>query len=253
MFSWLKTTAHRERGYPPAPEGFILYAIGDIHGRSDCLADAHALVDEDIARRSSRSRAVEIYVGDYVDRGQDSRGVIELLLQRAKKNHLVLLRGNHETAMEGFLRGLIPFEEWRTLGGLETILSYDVNARSLLSNGGAIQPRDLAERLPLSHMRFFSTLQSFYVCGRYCFVHAGIRPGIPLENQSIEDLTWIREGFLNFAGDFGHIVIHGHTPSSEIDFRPNRVNIDTGAYATNRLSVVRIDSVGLSILSHSPT
>jgi serine/threonine protein phosphatase 1 len=249
MFSWLKAVVHRDQDYPAAPEGQVIYAIGDIHGRSDCLARVHELIDQDVARRSRRESAVEIYIGDYVDRGQDSKGVIELLLRRAKMTPVVLLRGNHETTMEAFLRGLTTFEDWRKLGGLETILSYDVDARALLANGGTIRPRDVAERLPVSHTRFFSKLKSFYICGRYCFVHAGMRPGIPLERQSIEDLIWIRDDFLNFAGDFGYIVVHGHTPTPDVEFLPNRVNIDTGAYATNRLSAIRIDSTGLTALT----
>ena len=252
MFSWLKTVVHREEAYPPGPEGRALYAIGDIHGRSDCLASAHALIDRDIARLGRRDRAVEIYVGDYVDRGPDSKGVIDRLIERSGTTRMVLLRGNHEIVMESFLRGLTPFENWRNLGGLETILSYGVDARALLRRGGTIRPRDLAEKLPVSHIRFLSALENVRQVGRYCFVHAGLRPGVAVEKQSVEDLAWIREDFLNFAGDFGFIVVHGHTPVTAIELLPNRVNIDTGAYATNRLSVIRIDAQGLSVLEDSP-
>ena len=150
--------------------------------------------------------------------------------------------------MESFLRGQIPFEDWRAVGGLETVLSYGVEARALLKNAGTIRPRDLAERMPSEHLRFFSMLENVRTLGPYCFVHAGLRPGVPVAEQALEDLTWIRDEFLNFSGDFGFIVVHGHTPVPAIDFLPNRVNIDTGAYATNRLSVLRIDSRGLSAL-----
>jgi serine/threonine protein phosphatase 1 len=252
MFSWRKTIAPRQQDYPPAPDGAVLYAIGDIHGRSDCLARVHDLIDEDTARRASRDRTLEIYIGDYVDRGQDSKGVIDLLLQRSAKRPVVFLRGNHETTMEAFLRGLETFETWRKIGGLETILSYDVDARGLLADGGTIRPRDLAERLPISHIRFLSALETFHISGHYCFVHAGIRPGVPMEAQSIEDLTWIRDEFLNFLGDFGYIVVHGHTAAPAIEFQSNRINIDTGAYATNRLSVIRIDQDGVLVLGESP-
>jgi serine/threonine protein phosphatase 1 len=252
MRSWLETLVHREETYPPGPEGVVLYAIGDIHGRSDCLASAHALIDRDIARLGNRDRAVEVYLGDYIDRGPDSKGVIDRLIERAATTPMVLLRGNHEIIMESFLWGLTPFDDWRKLGGLETILSYGVDARALLVRGGTISPGDLAERLPLSHIRFMSALENVRQFGRYCFVHAGLRPGIPAEKQSIEDLAWIREDFLNFAGDFGCVVVHGHTPVNAVEFLPNRVNIDTGAYATNRLSVVRIDAEGLSVLEDAP-
>jgi serine/threonine protein phosphatase 1 len=247
MFAWLKTFVQQDFRYPPGPDGMSLYAIGDIHGRSDCLARAHALIDRDIAARGRRDRAVEIYLGDYVDRGPDSKGVIDLLAERSMTAPMVLLRGNHEIIMESFLRGQTPFEDWRLVGGLETVLSYGVEARPLLARGG-IRPQDLAEKIPVSHLRFFSALENVCPVGRYCFVHAGLRPGIPVERQVIEDLAWIREDFLNFAGDFGFVVVHGHSPVNGIDFLPNRVNIDTGAYATNRLSVIRIDAAGLSVL-----
>ncbi len=245
--AWLKTLRRSEVRYPPSPEGMLLYAIGDIHGRSDCLKRAHELIDRDIAERGARDQAAEIYIGDYVDRGPDSKGVIDLLVARSTKARIVALRGNHEIIMESFLRGQTPFEDWRRLGGLETILSYGVDARSLLEKGG-IRPRDLAERVPVPHLRFLSSLRNVYTIGGYCFVHAGLRPGIAIERQSIEDLAWIRDDFLNFVGNFGFIVIHGHTPVMSIDFLRNRININTGAYMTNRLAVLRIDAKGVSVL-----
>ena len=249
MFSRIRNVANRGLTYPSAPDDVVLYGIGDIHGRSDCLARVQALIDHDIAQRGGGERVVEIYLGDYIDRGPDSRGVIDLLLQRITTRTVVLLRGNHEIVMESFLRGLTPFEHWRAIGGLETVLSYGVDARALFAAHGAVRPRDLAERLPAAHIRFFSILESVHLRGPYCFVHAGIRPGVPIESQSIEDLAWIRDDFLSFAGDFGRIVIHGHTPVAEIDFLMNRVNIDTGAYATNHLSVICIDGTGLRALT----
>ncbi len=150
--------------------------------------------------------------------------------------------------MESFLRGLIPFDEWRLCGGLETIRSYGVEARALLSRG-VVDRRDVAERIPFPHFRFFSTLRNYYRCGDYLFVHAGVHPHVALENQSLDDLTQIREGFLKFSGDFGAIVVHGHTPTEEIEFLLNRINLDTGAYLTNRLSIIRVDDSGVSTLT----
>lgn len=250
-FAWLASLGRREICYPSGPEGMVLYAIGDIHGRSDCLRRAHDLIDRDVSRRVARSRALEIYIGDYVDRGPDSKGVIDLLVARSLAASAVFLRGNHEVVMESFLRGQIAFEDWRRLGGLETILSYGVDARGLLEKGG-VRPRDFAEKVPASHLRFISSLKSMHTAGRYCFVHAGLRPGVAVERQSIEDLTWIRDDFLNFAGKFGFIVIHGHTPLASVDFLRNRINIDTGAYMTNRLSVIRIDAHGVAVLEAGP-
>lgn len=251
MFAWLKTLGRRDVSYPPGPDGALLYAIGDIHGRSDCLRRAHRLIDRDVAERGGRNGAMEIYIGDYVDRGPDSKGVIDLLVERSSAASVVALRGNHEIIMESFLRGLTPFEEWRRLGGLETILSYGVDARSLLAKG-EIRPRDFAEKVPVPHLRFIASLKGFYSIGRYCFVHAGLRPGVSIERQSINDFAWIRDDFLNCSDDFGFIVVHGHSPKPRIDFLNNRINIDTGAYMTNRLSVLRIDGQGVAPLEPTP-
>jgi serine/threonine protein phosphatase 1 len=247
MFAWLNILRRREARYPPSPEGRLLYAIGDIHGRSDCLAQAHDLIDRDVARRGARDQATEIYIGDYVDRGPDSKGVIDRLIARSTKVRVVALRGNHELIMESFLRGQTPFEEWRQLGGLETILSYGVDARDRLAKGG-VQPLDLAEKIPVSHLRFISSLVSVYTAGDYCFAHAGLRPGVAIEDQSIADFAWIRDDFLRFSGKFGFIVVHGHSPVASVEFLQNRINVDTGAYLTNRLSVLRIDADGVTLL-----
>jgi serine/threonine protein phosphatase 1 len=248
MFNWLKSRALRQPVYPPAPNGVVIYAIGDIHGRSDCLAMAHQLIDKDAARRGNRDRVIEIYVGDYVDRGPDTKGVIDSLIERSQRNETVLLRGNHETLMQSFLREQTSFEEWRNLGGRETILSYGGEARISLVSAGTITPDSFAKCLPRSHVEFLHRLENYKIVGRYCFVHAGLRPGVPVNRQSVQDLTWIREDFLNYSGDFGFVVVHGHSPVPSIELLPNRVNIDTGAYVTNRLSVVRIDAEGLSPL-----
>ena len=247
MLTWLKSLRRRGFRYPPGPEGVVLYAIGDIHGRSDCLERVHRMIDRDIAERGSRELAVEIYVGDYVDRGPDAKGVIDRLIARSAATSVIALRGNHEILMESFLRGLTPFEAWRPLGGLETILSYGVDARKLLATGG-VNPQHVADKIPAVHLRFLSTLKDRYAIGRYAFVHAGLRPGVPFERQTIDDLAWIRDDFLNCSDDFGFVVVHGHTPAPNVEFFRNRINIDTGAYVTNRLSVLRIDGQGVTPL-----
>jgi serine/threonine protein phosphatase 1 len=247
MLAWLNFLRRREAPYPPAPAGTLLYAIGDIHGRSDCLDGAHERIDRDVAERGAQEQATEIYIGDYVDRGPDSKGVIDRIVARSTKVRLVALRGNHEIIMESFLRGQTSFEDWRRFGGLETVLSYGVDARGLLAKGG-VQPRDLAEKVPVSHLRFISSLANLHRAGAYCFVHAGLRPGVAIDRQSIADLAWIRDDFLRFSGNFGAIVVHGHSPVTSVDFLQNRINIDTGAYMTNRLSVLRIDASRATVL-----
>ena len=247
MLAWLNFGRRREAPYPPAPAGTLFYAIGDIHGRADCLDDAHDRIDRDVAARGAQDQATEIYIGDYVDRGPDSKGVIDRLIARSTKVRMVALRGNHEIMMESFLRGQTSFEDWRRLGGLETALSYGVDARSLLAKGD-VTPRDLAEKVPVSHLRFISSLASRHIAGGYWFAHAGVRPGVAIERQAIADLAWIRDDFLRFSGDFGAIVVHGHSPVKGVEFLRNRINIDTGAYMTNHLSVLRIDADGATLL-----
>jgi len=248
MISWLRGAISGASTYPPAPDGVTLYAVGDIHGRSDCLAQAHERIDRDKARLFAEDRAVEIYLGDYIDRGPDSRGVIDRLIARSARAETVMLIGNHEMIMQSFFSGQTSFEEWRMVGGLETLLSYGAEAGELLRGESPVRPAELAALIPAAHRRFLAELLGYQLFGRYCFVHAGLRPGKPIEEQSIEDLAWIRDEFLNHRGDFGSIVVHGHTPVNEIEFMPNRINIDTGAFATNRLSVVRIDGDGPSVL-----
>ncbi len=243
--SRLRRNVEPTPSYPPAPEGETLYVIGDVHGRADCLVRAQARIDLD---RGAAPSATEIYLGDYVDRGPDSKTVLDLMAARARARRVVALRGNHETAMESFFAGRLPFAAWRAIGGAETLLSYGFAASDLRRAEG---PRceDFAERLPDDHRRFLAGLGAFHRAGRYAFVHAGLRPGVPLDNQVVDDLTGIRAEFLGHGGDFGFIVVHGHTPAERVDFRSNRINLDTGAYVSNRLSVLRIDDAGAALLA----
>lgn len=248
LLSWLRSLLPAPQAYPPAPDGLVLYSVGDIHGRLDCLQRAHALIDADVAAGATpREHAVEIYLGDYVDRGPQSKAVIDQLIARRPRAPMMFLRGNHEIMMQKFLDGQGTFEEWRNFGGLETLVSYGVDARGLLA-AGDLAPAALAVVLPQSHRLFLAELENYCLFGHYCFVHAGLRPNLPLDKQTIDDLAWIREPFLSYSGSFGFVVVHGHTPVADAEFLPNRINIDTGAYVTNRLSVLRIDAAGASLL-----
>lgn len=237
------------QAYPAAPEGETLYVIGDVHGRADCLVRAQARIDLD---RAGAPSATEIYLGDYVDRGQDSKTVLGLMAARTRARRVVALRGNHETAMESFLAGRLPFAAWRASGGVETLLSYGFAASDFRRADGP-RREEFAERLPEDHRRFLAALCAFHRAGRYAFVHAGLRPGVALENQDLDDLTGIRGEFLDHEDDFGFIVVHGHTPVERVDFRSNRINLDTGAYVSNRLSVLRIDAAGAALLAQEPS
>lgn len=247
MLAWLKNAWSAPPAYPPAPDGLTIYAIGDIHGRLDLLAGLHARIDDDAA--AARGRVLEIYLGDYVDRGSDSSGVMDLLTARRATRPTVLLRGNHEEALEAFLEGRLALDQWRAIGGGETLLSYGVPRELLASEQGSAAVRSwLRGTFPGSHGVLLRAMRPYHEVGPYLFVHAGIEPGVPLQAQDRDKMMWVREPFLNHAGDFGHIVVHGHTPAAEPEFRANRINIDTGAYVSNRLTCLRIDGRGAAVL-----
>jgi serine/threonine protein phosphatase 1 len=232
--------SRRKRHRPRLPEGIRIYAIGDVHGRADLLERVFTRIDAHIAAHPV-VRPIQVLVGDYIDRGPDSRGVLDRLIKRAKTNEMVLLKGNHETLVFEFLRNPSMLQSWSQLGGLETLMSYglspSLNADALTQKKLAIA---LQAALPKSHLNFLGSLQSSFSCGEFFFAHAGVRPRVPLEKQRDEDLLWIRDDFLLYEEEFGKIVVHGHTPVREVDIRPNRINIDTGAYATGHLTCLVI-------------
>lgn len=235
--------------YPPAPDGMTAYVVGDIHGRLDLLIGVQRQIDEDKAG-SHAERIVEIYLGDYIDRGPDSAGVVSRLVGRVREVDAVFLRGNHEQVLLDFLDGKDCLEQWWAIGGITTLLSYGV-APSVLSRQVQqdVVRRIISENLPHEHRRFYEQTGSYRCVGPYLAVHAGIRPGIKLEDQKAADLLGIRQDFLQYGGDFDFIVVHGHTPVMAPDLRRNRINIDTGAFATNRLTCLRIGADGIRVLA----
>jgi serine/threonine protein phosphatase 1 len=228
--------SRRKRHRPRLPEGIRIYAIGDVHGRADLLDRVFTQIDAHIAAHPA-VRPVQVLIGDYIDRGPNSREVLDQLIRRAETNEVVLLKGNHETFVPEFLRNPAMLQSWSKMGGLETLMSYGLtpplNADALTQKQLAIA---LQAALPKSHLVLLASLQSSFACGEFFFVHAGVRPRVPLEQQRDEDMLWIRDDFLLHEEQFGKIIVHGHTPVHEVDIRPNRINIDTGAYATGRLS-----------------
>jgi serine/threonine protein phosphatase 1 len=228
------------------PADMRIYAVGDIHGRADLLLDVIARIDDDLARRPIRN-AVEVYLGDYIDRGADSKSVIDLLSIRLVKNHAVCLRGNHEALMEDFLRDPVNLDPWLQLGGAQTLASYGVNLR-----GGGDTAVDVHHSFwrafPRQHEIFLQCLRYSFSCGDFLFVHAGIRPGVPVQQQHFHDLLWIRREFLNSTQDHGKFVVHGHTPVPHPDIRRNRMNIDTGAWRTGTLTCVAIEGTAILVL-----
>ncbi len=235
----LEFLRRRSESHPVAclPDGMRVYAIGDIHGRSDLLHALHAAITAD-ARSAADRRKVVVYVGDYVDRGFDSRGVVEMLVENPLDGfETVCLMGNHEASMLEFMSDIGVGPGWLQWGGDATLYSYGVTLSGPITDEDCLREAQAALRrqLPSSHLDFLRGLRLHHEAGDYLFVHAGIRPGIPIEAQLAEDLMWIRGPFLRSNADHGCVVVHGHTISREVEFRPNRIGIDTGAYASDVL------------------
>ena len=225
---------------PEVPSGHRIYAIGDIHGRSDLLDQLFDLIGQDCAAADQVVHLV--FLGDYVDRGPDSKGVIDRLLNLPARFDSHVLRGNHEQALLDFLGDVSHYSIWSDFGADDTLLSYGVPPPRDHSRESLLQVRSrFAEAIPPAHMRFFETLPLSWENGDYFFAHAGVRPGTPLSDQENEDLLWIRDEFLLSGENFGKVVVHGHTPTESPVRRRNRIGVDTGAYITGRLTAVVLD------------
>lgn len=224
---------------PSAPENQRVYAVGDIHGRVDLLDRMHRIIIADAAEY--RGGVTIVYLGDYIDRGADSKAVIDRLSQmRGFRAHF--LKGNHDATLLDFLREPETYQAWRNYGAQETLLSYGVRPPLFTSSEDHVRARDeLREKLPEAHLRFFQELELSVSIGDYFFSHAGARPGIGLDEQFAEDLMWIREDFLTSRYDFGKVVVHGHSPHPAPVRLHNRIGVDTGAYATGVLSCVVLE------------
>jgi serine/threonine protein phosphatase 1 len=240
MFKATAAATARRSVYPPLLSGETIFAIGDIHGRADLLDALHLEIDAALAQLGGP--ALEIYLGDYVDRGTRSAGVIERLVRRGRVRRTIMLRGNHEALFQQALDGALELREWARFGGLPTLESYGVHGTHW-QNGGDWLAR-LRARIPVEHAMFLQSLSDSVLRGEYFFVHAGVRPGVPLRAQAPDDLYWIRRDFLDDQRDHGAVIVHGHTPTQEPDLRHNRINLDTGAFISGRLSCMRIDRDG---------
>lgn len=222
--------------------------MGDIHGRLDLLDELLSRINSDVMRRPT-ARPVFVFLGDYIDRGPSSRETIDRLIQQGGMNECVFLKGNHEQIAIRCLSDPSLFDRWMRLGGVETLVSYGITPGSS-ANGKQIVELQAAFHgaLPHAHFRFFRDQQTSFACGDFFFAHAGVKPGVELTRQAESDLLWIREEFLSSNEDFGKIVVHGHTPTHAIEVRPNRINIDTGAFATGRLTCLVIEETSLSTI-----
>jgi serine/threonine protein phosphatase 1 len=228
---------------PATPDGTRLYAIGDIHGRADLLRRLHRLIEADAGGRPP-ARNVVVYLGDYVDRGLESRAVIELLLSAPLPGfECVHLLGNHENFLLRFLEDISVGPNWLTYGGRETLMSYGVKPPLPTVDTAELEraQHDFVACLPAAHLDFLNRLRVSHTEGDYLFVHAGVRPGVALAEQSVEDLLWIRDEFLLSNADFTKMVVHGHTIAAEPEVRRNRIGIDTGAYLTGTLTCLVVE------------
>jgi serine/threonine protein phosphatase 1 len=239
MWKLHRTKASETR--PVVPDGLRIYAVGDVHGRADLLKKLFARIDADL-REHPIAETIHVFLGDYIDRGKDSAAVLDLLIERASIHQMTFLKGNHELYLTEFLENPRILGAWAHYGALPTLASYGLTPTI---NANPAQQAELATRLgeamPKSHGQFLASLKPSFICGDFFFVHAGVRPGTLLTHQSEDDLLWIRDDFLLHEEPFEKIIVHGHTPVREPDVRKNRINIDTGAYATGRLTCLKLE------------
>ena len=238
---------------PRVPAGARVYAIGDIHGRLDLLLRLHDMSRRD-AETSGAARRIVVYLGDYIDRGPDSYGVVDLLATQPLDGfEHVYLKGNHEDLLLRFVTDGSLARSWLGNGGGPTLKSYGVSTLGiLLGQSGLQRMRSKLERsIPADHLAFFRSLVLSHLEGDYLFVHAGVRPGVPLDRQDAEDLMWIRKEFLVAEDDFGKMVVHGRSIVSEPEIKPNRIGIDTGAFRSDCLTCLVLDGATRRFLDTS--
>ena len=239
-----------ERKLTAIPDGMRVYAVGDIHGRDDLLANMLQRIEAD-ARAHAPAHNIVVFLGDYVDRGLQSKQVLDRLTSHSLAGfEFIFLKGNHEAAMLEFMRDANFGRTWKYYGGLETLHSYGITELTLSDNPDDFEwaRRHLLDVLPDAHRRFLETLRLSVEIGDYFFVHAGVAPGISLARQVEDDLLWIRDKFLQSDMWFGKMIVHGHTPKERPVLRPNRIGIDTGAYMTNVLSCLALEGREMRII-----
>lgn len=234
------------------PDGQRVYAVGDVHGRLDLLDRMLGLIAEDAAAAPRGTASTIVMLGDYVDRGPDGAGVLERLSEGPPPGFgLVCLRGNHDDALLGFLEDGSGLEAWLRFGGGATLASYGVRPPAPDRAGPDAARAALAElraAIPGRHVDLLRTLPFRLPLGGYLFVHAGVRPGVPEERQSPQDMMWIRDEFLRSGADHGRVVVHGHTVVDAPEVRRNRIGIDTGAYASGRLTALVLEGASRRFL-----
>ena len=250
LFGLRRGAAEAVRRKPCVPDGVVVYAIGDIHGQDHLLTSLLAHIQTDVMLQDY-DRRVLVFIGDYVDRGPGSRSVVDRILAGLPLFETVALKGNHEQMLLEFMSEPELWDVYRRIGGAETLVSYGVDRDFIYAPD--VAPASIRDSflavLPQAHHDFLRTLSLSYDCGDYHFVHAGVRPGVPLHLQTEEDRLWIRDQFLT-AGDVfeGRVIVHGHTPKREPENLGYRVGIDTGAYMTGRLTAAKFYGADIQFL-----
>jgi serine/threonine protein phosphatase 1 len=232
---------------PAVPHGERVYAIGDVHGRLDLFEAMRDAIEREIAAAPGLTPTV-ILLGDLVDRGPHSAGVIAAVRTWSERRRLHLLFGNHEEMLLRSLRELDVLRQFLRYGGRETLLSYGISAKAYAS---ATLPeiQQLARAaVPLEDIEFVAGFEDMVTVGDYLFTHAGVAPGVPLAEQKASDLRWIREPFLSHEEDHGRVIVHGHTITDQPVVRANRIGIDTGAYDSGRLTALVLEGTGRRFL-----
>ncbi|MDR3449076.1 MAG: metallophosphoesterase family protein [Alphaproteobacteria bacterium] len=236
---------------PAVNDGICLYAIGDIHGHTATLRQLLGEVLRDAKQHPNEVKRL-VFLGDYIDRGPDSRGVIDLLLHDLPHDYeVVFLRGNHEDVALRVMEGESDLiESWMQFGGGAFFSSYGVDPfRPRIMETPEILRMELQLNLPAEHRGFLEQTSLSHICGDYYFAHAGVRPGVPLDKQEADDLLWIRDEFIHSGQDFGKIVVHGHSIKPEPDVQHNRIGIDTGAFESGRLTCLKLVGTERTFLS----
>lgn len=230
-----------QEDWPQVPPGTRVYAIGDVHGRLDLLDALIARIADEGARNPADTVHL-VMLGDLIDRGPQSAQVVERLLTKpAGIDEMHLLMGNHEEALLEILDGAhSQLPGWIRYGGEQALESYGLEEAAIFGDREALVAK-IHAGIPASHVRLFRSMVDYVQIGDYLFVHAGIFPGRPLDQQQVHDLRWIRDEFLDDDRDHGVMVVHGHTITPDVDCRANRIGIDTGAYRSGKLTALVLE------------
>lgn len=239
--------AGADRTVPALPPGQRVYAIGDIHGRLDLLAELGDAIERDDAARPAAHTTV-IMLGDLVDRGPDSAGVLDFARKWAMLREVRFLSGNHEEMFLAAFTEQNKFRGFLRFGGVQTLASYGLDATDMLDMDFAEVAHRMKRAVPKEDRQFMRSFEITIRIGDYVFVHAGINPGAPLDQQHPHDCRWIREPFLGFKGDLRCMVVHGHTVTEQAELRDHRIGIDTGAYESGVLTALCLEGTARRLL-----